>query len=61
MCIAEMIYDFLSPYEILLLICFICDMKKIKFEILDGTKKNQHIYDNKIYAIPQIKIVRKED
>lgn len=50
--------DVISPYEILLVICFIGDMKSIKFELV-GTDTYQYHYNNETYKIPVIKILRK--
>ena len=54
----EYISDNLSPYELLLLICFVGDMKSIKFELV-GKDTNLYRYNNEAYKIPVIKILRK--
>ena len=54
----EILEDFLSPYEILLLMVLIGDFTKIKIEIEKDTKTHYR-YNNQTYEIPYIKILRK--
>ena len=54
----EMLEDFLSPYEILLLMVLIGDFTKIKIEIEKDTKTHYR-YNNQLYEIPYIKILKK--
>ena len=56
----EDLSDLISPYEILMLICFIGDMKSINFKIGNTSDTYLYHYEDKTYKIPGIKIIRKE-
>lgn len=56
----EMFKDWLSMYDLLLLCCFMQDLKEIVFEEINTQTKCLYVYDGNKYYIPYIKIKRKE-